>query len=321
MPYIPQCIRTTTPPYFPQFMLKKRPGKELGSLKLHRPAAAYMQHPLWAQLSAPHLSFEDACSLLASSLGADFLQPAAPAARTRRRAVRSAAAHVPAGDAAASTPLPSPAAPPAAETLEQQQQQQQQAVASLQQPAAPTGGKPRAKGPLQDTKNVVGAGAGNAGNKRPRDLPACAGDAENASGQRPCKRPRGGSDGGAVQARAARAPEHLGGRGGARLGRLGQDGQDEQENNPQEPAAARSSHPLPGTAALQQGQAGGGAAPGSHHGGASPSGTAKQPVRIRIDASGAPPFQYKGTYRCVARLRCGLLCSRAFPLLPRGIKP
>ena len=43
-------------------------------LKLHRPAAAYTSHPLWQQLSGGHCSFEEACSLLAGGLAADFFE-------------------------------------------------------------------------------------------------------------------------------------------------------------------------------------------------------------------------------------------------------
>ena len=50
---------------------------QLEALKLHRPAFTYTSHPLWQQLSGAHCSFEEACSLLAGGLAADFLQHAA----------------------------------------------------------------------------------------------------------------------------------------------------------------------------------------------------------------------------------------------------
>ena len=82
----------------------------LEALKLHRPLAAYTSHPLWPLLSGPHCSFEEACSLLAGGLAADFLEqppsgrvsrhgsgqqaaaPAAAAAAVRRPAAAQAAA-------------------------------------------------------------------------------------------------------------------------------------------------------------------------------------------------------------------------------------
>lgn len=48
-------------------------GEPLEGLKLHRPAAAYTSHPLWAQLAGAHCSFEEACSLLAGGAAEDLL--------------------------------------------------------------------------------------------------------------------------------------------------------------------------------------------------------------------------------------------------------
>ena len=59
---------------------------KLESLKLHRPLAAYTSHPLWPQLSGPHCSFEEACSLLAGGLTADFLDPQGHSTRASTRA-------------------------------------------------------------------------------------------------------------------------------------------------------------------------------------------------------------------------------------------
>ena len=71
-------------------------GEPLEGLKLHRPAAAYTSHPLWAQLAGAHCSFEEACSLLAGGAAEDLLA-AAPGCRGMRHkqaaAIGAAAGH------------------------------------------------------------------------------------------------------------------------------------------------------------------------------------------------------------------------------------
>ena len=131
-----RCLIQTTPAYIPQFVSKKRPGKEVSSLKLHRPAAAYTQHPLWAQLSAPHLSFEETCSLLVSGLGADFLKPARAAVGKRCRAARASAQQSAADPSVVPAGTPRQQAAVPAMKQRQQQQQQQQRGARAEQPQA-----------------------------------------------------------------------------------------------------------------------------------------------------------------------------------------
>ncbi len=61
-------------------------------LKLHRPATSYTSHPLWADLTGPHCSFEEACSLLAGGAAEDLLAaPAACRALRHKRAPADAA--------------------------------------------------------------------------------------------------------------------------------------------------------------------------------------------------------------------------------------
>lgn len=56
--------------------LARQLGRPTEKLKLHRqPAAVYTSHPCWARVSPPGCSFEQACSLLAGGLAADFLLP------------------------------------------------------------------------------------------------------------------------------------------------------------------------------------------------------------------------------------------------------
>ena len=81
----PNSIASFSAPKLPYFvhpypqLVRKLGGHaaQVEALKLHRPAATYTSHPRWQQLSGAHCSFEEACSLLAGGLAADFLQPAA----------------------------------------------------------------------------------------------------------------------------------------------------------------------------------------------------------------------------------------------------
>ena len=102
-------------------------------LKLHRPAAAYTSHPLWQQLSGAHCSFEEACSLLAGGLAADFLENA-----TSRRASKQTQER----------PLATPAA--AAAAAEEKESATATPAALAAAPAAEAG--------IQDPSQVKGAG-------------------------------------------------------------------------------------------------------------------------------------------------------------------
>ena len=78
------------PVHFPPLvqLVRKLGGEDepLEGLKLHRPAATYTSNPLWAELTGPHCSFEEACSLLAGGTAEDFLeQPPAAGRRLRGR--------------------------------------------------------------------------------------------------------------------------------------------------------------------------------------------------------------------------------------------
>ena len=59
-------------------------AEPLFGLKLHRPAAAYTSHPLWAQLTGPHCSLKEAFSLLAGGLAADFVEQQGKGSRELR---------------------------------------------------------------------------------------------------------------------------------------------------------------------------------------------------------------------------------------------
>ncbi len=108
-------------------------GALFEGLKLHRPAASYTLHPRWAELTGPHCSFEEACSLLAGGVAEDFLEqpPAADGKlRGRGREAQIAWRQRP--------------------TQQQQQQQQQQR-------------------PRQEQQAAAGGGSG----KRPREAKQC----------------------------------------------------------------------------------------------------------------------------------------------------
>jgi hypothetical protein len=61
-------------------------------LKLHREAACFTAHPLWQQLSSPHCSFEEACSLLAGGAAEELLTapPGCRGSRQKRAAAEAA---------------------------------------------------------------------------------------------------------------------------------------------------------------------------------------------------------------------------------------
>ena len=79
--------------------MHKLDAGRIAALKLHNPIATYTSHPFWQQLSGPHCSFKEACSLLAAGLAAEFLEqaPSRKAARhAQQQRGRAAAAASPA---------------------------------------------------------------------------------------------------------------------------------------------------------------------------------------------------------------------------------
>jgi hypothetical protein len=114
----------------PQLALKVLGAQmqQVALFKLHLPIATYTAHPLWGQMVGPHCSFEDACSLLAGGLAADFLQPAPNAPSRQLRAAKScaSAAGGPVAASAAAAALQQAQRRSAAAGTPQQQQQKQQ---------------------------------------------------------------------------------------------------------------------------------------------------------------------------------------------------
>ena len=83
--------------------LARQLGKDSSTLKLHRPATSYTSHLLWAQLTGPHLSLDEACGLLAGGLAADFVEQPAGGRRELRRRQQKQGAGVQAGGLSLST--------------------------------------------------------------------------------------------------------------------------------------------------------------------------------------------------------------------------